>query len=256
MSYKIDISLPNAGKLNNDEYAQFMKSLIKLVNTPTPEKLGVKKDLVTSIEKNVELLTEASRQSRSSKESENIRHLDKQRNELLSYLLSSFRLGKKSALVAQRESAQILYLEFKNYKGVTSLPTRQKSQAIDALVKDLEKPAIATHLNTLGVSHSVAPLKEANAKYQELVDVRAENQINTNTINVKKVRKETDALYKELTRFVFANHIVNPSAETANFSTLFNKLIDDTIAANKQRLAQALINKKAVKPIETKTVSE
>ena len=233
-----------------------MKSLIKLVNTTTPEKLGVKKDLVTAIEKNVELLTEASRQSRSSKESENIRHLDKQRNEQLSYLLSSFRLGKKSSLVAQRESAQILYLEFKNYKGVTSLPTRQKSQAIDALVKDLEKPAIAEHLNVLGISHVVAPLKEANAKYQELVDVRAENQINTNTINVKKVRKETDTLYKELARFVFANHIVNPSAETTNFSTLFNKLIDDTISANKQRLAQALINKKVVKPVEGKTVSE
>ena len=256
MSYKIDISLPNVGKLNNDEYAQFIKGVIKLVNTTTPEKLGLKSELVTAIEKNVELLTEASRQSRSSKESENIRHLDKQRNELLSYLLSSFRLGKKSALVAQREAAQILYLEFKNYKGVTSLPTRQKSQAIDALVKDLEKPAIAEHLNILGISHAVAPLKEANAKYQELVDVRAENQINTNTINVKKVRKETDTLYKELARFVFANHIVNPSAETTNFSTLFNKLIDDTISANKQRLAQALINKKAVKPVEPKTVSE
>lgn len=256
MSYKIDISLPNAGKLNNDEYAQFMKGVVKLVNTTTSEKLGVKKDLITAIEKNVELLTEASRQSRSSKESENIRHLDKQRNELLSYLLSSFRLGKKSALVAQREAAQILYLEFKNYKGVTSLPTRQKSQAIDALVKDLEKPTIAAHLNTLGISHSVAPLKEANAKYQELVDVRAENQINTNVINVKKVRKETDVLYKELARFIFANHIVNPSAESTNFNTLFNKLIDDTITANKQRLAQALINKKSAKVVDTKSVSE
>ena len=105
MSYKIDISLPNVGKLNNDEYAQFIKGVIKLVNTTTPEKLGLKSELVTAIEKNVELLTEASRQSRSSKESENIHRLDKQRNELLSYLLSSFRLGKKSALVAQKEAA-------------------------------------------------------------------------------------------------------------------------------------------------------
>ena len=136
------------------------------------------------------------------------------------------------------------------------MPTRQKSQAIDALVKDLEKPAIAEHLNVLGISHAVAPLKEANAKYQELVDVRAENQISTNVINVKKVRKETDLLYKELARFIFANHIVNPSAETTNFSTLFNKLIDDTIVANKQRLAQSLINKKSAKLSESKSVSE
>ncbi|AVM55325.1 DUF6261 family protein [Capnocytophaga sp. oral taxon 864] len=256
MSFKIDISLPNVSKLNNDEYAQFIKGVVKLVNTTTVEKLGVKPELITAIEKNLDLLTEASRQSRSSKESENINRLDKQRNELLSYLLSSFRLGKKSSLQTQKDSAQILYLEFKNYKGVASLPTRQKSQAIDALVKDLEKPEIAKHLKTLGISHAVVPLKEANAKYQELVDVRAENQISNKVINVKKVRKETDLLYKDLARFVFANHIINASAETDNFTTLFNKLLDDTINANKQRLAQALITKKSTKPTGTKSVSE
>ena len=89
MSFKIDISLPNVSKLNNDEYAQFIKGVVKLVNTTTVEKLGVKPELITAIEKNLDLLTEASRQSRSSKESENINRLDKQRNELLSYLLSS-----------------------------------------------------------------------------------------------------------------------------------------------------------------------
>ncbi|WP_424652065.1 hypothetical protein [Capnocytophaga gingivalis] len=59
MSYKIDISLPKVGKLNNDEYAQFIKGVVKLVNTTTPEKLGLKSDLVTAIENNLELLTEA-----------------------------------------------------------------------------------------------------------------------------------------------------------------------------------------------------
>lgn len=46
MSYKIDISLPNVGKLNNDEYAQFIKGVIKLVNTTTPEKLGNVSDVL------------------------------------------------------------------------------------------------------------------------------------------------------------------------------------------------------------------
>lgn len=35
MSFKIDISLPNVSKLNNDEYAQFIKGVVKLVNTTT-----------------------------------------------------------------------------------------------------------------------------------------------------------------------------------------------------------------------------
>ena len=119
MNFKIDISLPSTSKLNNDEYAQYTKSILKLLETITAEKLGVKEELITSLSKNLDLLTEASRQSRSSKESEKINLLDKKRNELLSYLLSSFKIAKKSSLQAHKESAQTLSLEFKNYKGVS-----------------------------------------------------------------------------------------------------------------------------------------
>ena len=76
MNFKIDISLPSTSKLNNDEYAQYTKSILKLLETITAEKLGVKEELITSLSKNLDLLTEASRQSRSSKESEKINLLD------------------------------------------------------------------------------------------------------------------------------------------------------------------------------------
>lgn len=244
MSTLMDISLPNLSRLNNDEYAQFLKGVIKLVNVATIEKLAIKQELFSAIENNLELLTEASRQSRSSKESENINRLDKQRSELLSYLLSSFRLGKKSSLESHREASSVLVTAFKNYTGVQSLPTRQKSQAIDALLKDLEKPEFSKHLKTLSLLHAVTSLKDANLKYQELIDVRAESQVSTKVINVKQIRKETQRLFKELARFAFSNNVINPSAESANFITLFNKLMDDTIIANKQRLSQTSASKK------------
>ena len=233
MNFKIDISLPSTSKLNNDEYAQYTKSILKLLETITAEKLGVKEELITSLSKNLDLLTEASRQSRSSKESEKINLLDKKRNELLSYLLSSFKIAKKSSLQAHKESAQTLSLEFKNYKGVSNLPSRQKSQAVDALVKDLEKPHI---------------MKDINQEYQEMINTRAESQISTIIINVNKIRKETDVLYKDILRYAYASHIINSSTETTNFINLFNKLVNDTMNANKQRLAQVLANKKATQP--------
>ena len=121
MSFKIDISLPNVSKLNNDEYAQFVKGIVKLVYAGTIEKLRVEEELVTAIQENVELLTEASRQSRSTKESGNMAQLDKKRNEILSYLLSSFKVGKKSAIQSQKEAADILLLEFKNYRKVSKI---------------------------------------------------------------------------------------------------------------------------------------
>lgn len=256
MSFKIDISLPNVSKLNNDEYAQFVKGIVKLVYAGTIEKLRVEEELVTAIQENVELLTEASRQSRSTKESGNMAQLDKKRNEILSYLLSSFKVGKKSAIQSQKEAADILLLEFKNYRKVSTLPTRQKSQAVDALIKDLEKPEIRELLTTLGTINAVAPLKEINAKYQELLDVRAEKQLKNSSINVKKVRNETEELYRQLTRVVFAYNIINPSTETKNFISLLTKLIEDTMSANKQRLAQATPNRRGSKDKEKKAVSE
>lgn len=248
MNFKIDISLPSTSKLNNDEYAQYTKSILKLLETITAEKLGVKEELITSLSKNLDLLTEASRQSRSSKESEKINLLDRKRNELLSYLLSSFKIAKKSSLQAHKESAQTLSLEFKNYKGVSNLPSRQKSQAVDALVKDLEKPHIMAHLTTLGIQHAVSSLKDINQEYQEMINTRAESQISTIIINVNKIRKETDVLYKDILRYAYASHIINSSTETTNFINLFNKLVNDTMNANKQRLAQVLANKKATQP--------
>ncbi|GET44846.1 DUF6261 family protein [Capnocytophaga felis] len=243
MSVLMDISLPNLVKLNNDEYAQFIKGAMGLIDENDLDKLAVRKELFTSIQKNLDLLTEASRQTRSSKESENINRLEKQRSELLSYVISSFRLAKKSSMESHKESAQVLVKEFKNYSRVASLPTRQKSQAIDALIKDLEKPEISKHLNALSVSHAVASLKQANTRYQELVGVRAETQATTPLINVKKVRKEAHVLYKELVRFAFSNNVIHPSEESKNFITLLSKLMEDTMNAYKQRLGQLKANK-------------
>ncbi|MFK8266140.1 DUF6261 family protein [Capnocytophaga cynodegmi] len=243
MSVLMDISLPNLVKLNNDEYAQFIKGVVNLIDESALDKLAVKQELFASIQKNLDLLTEASRQSRSSKESESINRLDKQRTELLSYITSSFRLARKSSMDSHKESAQVLSKEFKNYSGVASLPTRQKSQAIDALLKDLEKAEIAKHLKVLSLSHAVSTLKEVNAKYQELVGVRAETQATTPLINVKKVRKETHLLYRELVRYAFSNNVINPSDESQSFIRLLNKLMDDTMNAYKQRLGQLNANK-------------
>ncbi|MFK8303539.1 DUF6261 family protein [Capnocytophaga stomatis] len=243
MSVLMDISLPNLVKLNNDEYAQFIKGVVKLIDVDNLDKLAIRQELFTDIQTKLDLLTEASRQSRSSKESMEINVLDKQRNELLSYLLSSFKLGKKSSLAAHKEASQVLVNEFKSYSKVQSLPTRQKSQAIDALIKDLEKPEISKHLNALSVSHAVASLKQANTRYQELVGVRAETQATTPLINVKKVRKEAHVLYKELVRFAFSNNVIHPSEESKNFITLLSKLMEDTMNAYKQRLGQLKANK-------------
>ncbi len=243
MNNLIDISLPNFVKLNNDEFAQLLKDAIKLVNTATIEKLAVREELFTSIQTQLNLLTEASRQSRASQESENINKLDKQRSELVSFLISSFRLERKNPVNTRKEAALILFKEFKNYTGTQLLPTRQKSQAIDAMLKDFEKPENVKRINTLGLTQAVSSLKEINSRYQELVGIRAENQISSPTIKVREVRKEAQNSFKELIRFAYANHIINTSDESSTFIRMLNKLLSDTMLAYKQRVGQLAASK-------------
>lgn len=225
-------------KLNNDEYAQFMKGVINLVSGATLEKLSVSEALFNGIRQHQDLLTEASRQSRQSQETEKITQVDKQRTEVLSYLLSSFRLEQKNIDANRRASALVLFREFKNYIGTQSLPVRQKSQAIDAFIKDIRKPQLASHLNTLGLLRSVDALEGYNESYQKLLEGRAESQVATSLINVKQVRKETNQYYKDVVKYAGAMNVIHPTLESGNFVALLNKLIDDTMLSNKQRLSQ------------------
>lgn len=235
-------------KLNNDEYAQFVKGVLSLVSGATLEKLSVSETIFDGLHKNVELLTEASRQSRQSQDTEKITQIDKQRTEVLSYLLSSFRLEQKNIDSVRKAAASTLFKEFKNYVGTQSLPSRQKSQAIDAFVKDLKKPQSVTHLTILGLLRSVDALEDYNKKYQKLVEGRAESQIATSLINVKQVRKEANQYYKDIVKYAGAMNVIHPTLESGNFIALLNKLIDDTMLSNKQRLSQ-LASAKASKEV-------
>lgn len=234
-------------KLNNDEFAQFMKGVVNLATNATLEKLSVKEDVFNELKRNLELLTEASRQSRLSQETEKLISLDKQRSELLSFVVSSFSLERKNVITSRKEAATVLYKEFKNYKGVQTLPIRQKSQAIDALLKDLKKPQLEQYVNILGLQKSVTALEDLNQRYQKLLEGRAENQVNVLLVNVKKVRKETRELYYEVVRYAYAMNLINPSEESISFINLLNKLIEDTKNANKQRLAQSSSAKNGMK---------
>ncbi|MDO5105360.1 DUF6261 family protein [Capnocytophaga sp.] len=237
MSTILDISIPNFAKLNNDEYTQFLKGVVKLVSTASTEKLAVKEELFKGIQAQIELLTEASRQSRASQETESLSKIDKERSQALSYLISSFKLERKNPIASKQEAALALHKEFKSYTGTHNLPMRQKSQAIDALLKDLDKPEFSKHIRTLGLAQVVASLNETNLKYEEVAEMRADNQSSAPIIKVKEVRKEAQENFKELLRFAFSNNVINPSEESTTFMRLLNKLVLDTMKAYKQRRA-------------------
>ncbi|ATA89439.1 hypothetical protein CGC58_06690 [Capnocytophaga stomatis] len=225
-------------QLNNDEYAQFMKSVLNLIQNASLEKLSLDQEVYDMLQKHHEDLTEATRQNRFSNETKRITELDKQRCNYLVFLLSSFRFEQKNAIVERKEAASVLHKNMRTYSGIQSLPLRQKSQTIEGFLKDINKPEFEQYVNTLGVRQTITSLAEVNKECQKLIEGRAESQITNTLINTKKVRREATKLYRYLTKCAVSSHTVFQSSESATFITLLNKLVTDTMNAHKLRTLQ------------------
>ncbi|MDO4881528.1 MAG: DUF6261 family protein [Capnocytophaga sp.] len=256
MKLVLDVKNINLIQLNSVEYAHFIKSMLDIIKSIGIEHLNIEEEVYNQLLKRHEQLTEATRQSSYSTETQKINSLDKQRSEYLTFLLSSFRLGRKNPIENKKEAAKTLYNLTKSYTGSQSLPIGQKTQTIEGLLFDLKKPTYIPLLETLEVNNVVELLTEVNKDIQKLVAGRAESQITNVLINSKKVRKEATELYKYVAKCIFSQHMVTQSSESANGINLLNKLITDTMNANKQRLALTISNRKNTKTPDSKQTEE
>lgn len=227
------------GRLNNAEYTQFLSNTEALITTATLSKLGIQEGLFQAFQQNIVKLTDLARQSKASKETQTLELLDKQRDELVVYLLTAFKNERKSPLKTRKEAASQLYITTKPYVGIQNLPYRQETQLIEGLLADIEKPENTPHITALGLTDAVASLKETNTQYKKLTADRTGSLTALPTENTKDLRKQTDAQYHEMAIRAFAHSVALPSAEAIAFVASLNQLIKATATANKQRMAQA-----------------
>lgn len=237
MSKTIPIKTIPLEKLSIGEYAQFLEGVIALVEQATEEKLHLDSALLPSLKEKMSQLTEVMGQSSISQETRKLVQLDKERSKAVSFLISSFRLERNHLDKARSEAATDLYEVSKNYTGIQSMPIRTKTQYISALLNDLEKPTNKQHIQTLGLTKFVQVLTQTNEEYKELSRGRALSQMTNTLPSFRKIKRETNTLYRELVQFSQGVNLLLRSDESVNFAHLLNKLITDTVTANKQRIA-------------------
>lgn len=244
MEQIIDLKSIKFVQLNNDEFAQFITGVSNLIQSATPEKLFISEKIFREFKEKLNELTEVGRQTRISKETQSIAELDKKRSELVVFLLSSFRVEQKNIITRRKDAATTLYTSCKNHLGIQLLPLRQKTHAINTLIKELNKEDNKKLIDILGVTDAITILTSYNHDLQKLLDGRAESQIANSSPSAKILREELTKLYKYITKCAFAMNITNKTDESTNFVNLINKLIEDTTIANHQRLAQVASSKK------------
>ena len=230
-------------KLNNAEYAYFAQQVSNLIHEGTAEKLHVSAATLTAFDANLKLLTDIVAQSRISDETADIVALDKEADDLITYILSAIRSAKQSPVAAQKAAATTLYNATKPYAGIQQMAQRQEVQQARGLLTDLAKPDLKAHVQTLALQPAVDQLKTTVDRYASLLESRSASQLAANLGAAKPVREKMNDEYDEMTTMAFAFSIAAPAAELTTFITKLNKLIDDTNTAYNQSRAQMKVTK-------------
>ena len=103
------------GKFNNAEYTNFMNRTLNQAVAIGIEKIGANEALIDNITANVNKMTDIVAQSRASVETAQIAEVDKKADELIVYLMATFRTNRTSPIQAMRTAAETLYLKTKPY---------------------------------------------------------------------------------------------------------------------------------------------
>ena len=230
-------------KLNNAEYAYFAQQVSNLIHEGTAEKLHVSAATLTAFDANLKLLTDIVAQSRISDETADIVAVDKEADDLITYILSAIRSAKQSPVAAQKAAATTLYNATKPYAGIQQMAQRQEVQQARGLLADLAKPDLKAHVQTLALQPAVDQLKTTVDRYASLLESRSASQVAANLGAAKPVREKMNDEYDEMTTMAFAFSIAAPAAELTTFITKLNKLIDDTNTAYNQSRAQMKVTK-------------
>ena len=230
-------------KLNNAEYAYFAQQVSNLIHEGTAEKLHVSAATLTAFDANLKLLTDIVAQSRISDETADIVAVDKEADDLITYILSAIRSAKQSPVAAQKAAATTLYNATKPYAGIQQMAQRQEVQQARGLLADLAKPDLKAHVQTLALQPAVDQLKTTVDRYASLLESRSASQVAANLGAAKPVREKMNAEYDEMTTVAFAFSIAAPAAELTTFITKLNKLIDDINTAYNQSRVQMKVTK-------------
>ena len=226
------------GKFNNAEYTNFMNRTLNQAVAVGIEKIGASETLIDNITANVNKMTDIVAQSRASVETAQIAEVDKKADELIVYLMATFRTNRTSPIQAMRTAAETLYLKTKPYVGCQTLPQGQQIQKMHGLLSDITTSEMSAHITTLGLSAVVEELGTITTQYSALIEQRSASQLANKLDAGKTVRLELDEQYDDLVTIAFVTSVATPSKEATDFVVYMNKLIADTETAYNQRIAQ------------------
>ena len=245
--------------LNNAEYLAYMNSVLALLPPPSggeedrPDELsldkevqasrapdiGLSKEFVNAMEKNVLALADVVDESRISQETEKAELHEKNRDNLVVYITTRISRAGTLPLEAERDAGKYLYKVIKPYIGIARLPVAQESAKIQGLLIDLRKDENISYVETLGLAAYLDELEKENNAYISLTSQRTQNRAANKKESGAVLRERIDGYYEDLVMLAQSYSVAVPSEAATAFVNNLNQLITETsrrtVCLNKKR---------------------
>ena len=228
------------GRYANSHHLQFQFNMYELVKAVDKLKLHLTDELLKTWADCLELETELNKQATATVQTEQMKALDKQRDDLLTNLFGVVRAQLKSPVAAVREAAKALDKGLSVYAGIQSKAVDAETAEVRGMLKDLER--FATEVTALGLAPVTAQLKAVNEKFQTVYNERQVKAVNEKLPALKEVRTMTDAVFDVVCRYIEASYLLAATDEDRNLIERLvdqiNQEVDHFKTAHKQSAAQ------------------
>ncbi|MDO5664726.1 MAG: DUF6261 family protein [Bacteroidia bacterium] len=232
----------NSANFLNARHAHFHSLVYKMITEFGIEKVNISPALSEEYRSNIDIEIDLNNESRAFVETPQLAEADSERDAITVYLFGAIRNAMLSPVLQAKAAGEALYLLIRPYTGLHGEARDRQTAKTEGLVLDLNKPANATHIATIGQTETVALLDEKNKTYQQikngLTNLRAVEDLEAS----KVVRPRTDANYQSITNYIFATYLLatdeTKKAEIATLIDHLNQLIAEQKTAHKQSQAQ------------------
>jgi hypothetical protein len=222
------------GKANNEMWFKFFLDFRGLVSRWTPAALGIE-----AIYQAHELLVDTAdvllEQLRKSFITDDIKSLDKLRDDCIAGLRLAIKSLLKSADPAVRKDAYKLKTVLDNYGDIAKMDYDTESAAIYNFAQDMDGK-YSQEVQRLGLTGRITDLKRFNSQFMELTTERYAEKTARPDRKLADVRRDVDASYANIIKVIEAFIITNPDHKLDDFVKELNIIITHykTVDAQKQ----------------------
>ncbi len=200
----------NLNNLQNAEHLSFIGNLLELLNEANIPSLS---ELQNKLAKQVSLEAAAQKEVIKSNKTNNLRILDKNRDDILRGLILRVKSEVLTPNIERKEAAKIIKIVINKYGNFGSHNYQSQTVEIKGLVRKLRTEKYIQAVTTIGLTEWLDWLEQENYKFEEVYIARRNEYAKRPKYNLKKIRKETDLVFKDIRKIINALQLFQPSEQ-------------------------------------------